>query len=167
MTRVALMGQTAKVDYFGPLLRANAPELEVVVWPDPAFREAEVAVGWNAPPGVYAQMPRLRLVHSIAAGVDNVIVGSSGYAEGGDAEGIALQRELGAVGDRTGIRIVGPNCNGIYSGTHRVSIGFNSGHERVHRPAYRPSDRPARRRQHRRRGRVAVPVREHGRPGRP
>ena len=67
-----------------------------------------------------------------AAGVSNVIVGSSGYAEGGDAEGIALQDALGAVGDRTGIRIVGPNCNGIYSGTHRVSIGFNSGHERVH-----------------------------------
>lgn len=68
-----------------------------------------------------------------AAGVSNVIVGASGYAEGGDDEGIALQLALGAAGARCGIRIVGPNCNGIYSGTHRVSIGFNSGHERVHR----------------------------------
>jgi len=75
MTRVALISQSAKLDYFVPLLREAAPELEVVVWPDPAFREAEVAMCWNAPAGVYAQMPRLRLVHSIAAGVDNVVAG--------------------------------------------------------------------------------------------
>jgi glyoxylate/hydroxypyruvate reductase A len=75
MTRVALISQSAKLDYFGPLLREAAPELEVVVWPDPGFREAEVAMCWNAPPGVYAQMPNLRLVHSIAAGVDNVVAG--------------------------------------------------------------------------------------------
>lgn len=75
MTRVALISQSAKLDYFGPLLREAAPELELVVWPDPAFREAEVAMCWNAPGGVYAQMPRLRLVHSIAAGVDNVVAG--------------------------------------------------------------------------------------------
>lgn len=75
MTRVALISQSAKLDYFGPLLREVAPELEVIVWPDPAFREAEVAMCWNAPAGVYAQMPRLRLVHSIAAGVDNVVAG--------------------------------------------------------------------------------------------
>lgn len=75
MTRVALISQSARLDYFGPLLREAAPELELVVWPDPAFREAEVAMCWNAPAGVYAQMPRLRLVHSIAAGVDNVVAG--------------------------------------------------------------------------------------------
>lgn len=75
MTRVALISQSAKLDYFVPLLREAAPELELVVWPDPAFREAEVALCWNAPAGVYAQMPRLRLVHSIAAGVDNVVAG--------------------------------------------------------------------------------------------
>jgi glyoxylate/hydroxypyruvate reductase A len=75
MTRVALISQSANLAYFGPLLQAAAPELDVVVWPDPAFREAEVAMCWNAPPGVYAQMPRLQLVHSIAAGVDNVVAG--------------------------------------------------------------------------------------------
>jgi glyoxylate/hydroxypyruvate reductase A len=75
MTRVTLISQSAKLDYFVPLLREAASELEVVVWPDPAFREAEVAMCWNAPAGVYAQMPRLRLVHSIAAGVDNVVAG--------------------------------------------------------------------------------------------
>ncbi|MES2533932.1 MAG: glyoxylate/hydroxypyruvate reductase A [Pseudomonadota bacterium] len=75
MTRVALISQSANLAYFGPLLQAAAPEIEVVVWPDPAFRDAEVAMCWNAPPGVYAEMPKLRLVHSIAAGVDNVVAG--------------------------------------------------------------------------------------------
>ena len=75
MTRVALISQSANLAYFGPLLQAAAPELDVVVWPDPAFREAEVAMCWNAPPGVYAEMPKLQLVHSIAAGVDNVVAG--------------------------------------------------------------------------------------------
>ena len=75
MTRIALISQSANLAYFAPLVQAAAPELDVVVWPDPAFREAEVAMCWNAPPGVYAQMPRLRLVHSIAAGVDNVVAG--------------------------------------------------------------------------------------------
>lgn len=65
-----------------------------------------------------------------AAGVGNVIVGSSGYAEGGDDEGIERQRALGAVADRTGIRIVGPNCNGLYNAVAGVSIGFNTGHQR-------------------------------------
>ena len=75
MTRVALISQSANLAYFGPLLQAAAPELDVVVWPEPAFREAEVAMCWNAPPGVYAEMPKLQLVHSIAAGVDNVVAG--------------------------------------------------------------------------------------------
>jgi len=65
-----------------------------------------------------------------AAGVRNVIVGSAGYAEGGEERGIERQRQLGEVADRTGIRVIGPNCNGIYSATNGVSIGFNSGHER-------------------------------------
>ncbi|MFM9926278.1 glyoxylate/hydroxypyruvate reductase A [Variovorax sp. H27-G14] len=77
MTRIALISQSARLDYFVPLLQAAAPELDVVVWPDPAFEDADVAMCWNAPPGVYAQMPRLRLVHSIAAGVDNVVAGQA------------------------------------------------------------------------------------------
>ncbi|MDM0010006.1 glyoxylate/hydroxypyruvate reductase A [Variovorax sp. J22G73] len=75
MTRIALISQSANLGYFAPLVQAVAPELEVVVWPDPGFREADVAMCWNAPAGVYAQMPKLRLVHSIAAGVDNVVAG--------------------------------------------------------------------------------------------
>jgi glyoxylate/hydroxypyruvate reductase A len=72
-TVVALLSHTAKLDFLRPMLVAANPALDVVVWPDPRCFDAEVAVCWNSPPGVYAQMPRLRLVHSIAAGVDNVV----------------------------------------------------------------------------------------------
>jgi glyoxylate/hydroxypyruvate reductase len=72
-TVVALLSHTAKLDFLRPMLEAANPSLDVVIWPDPRCFEAEVAVCWNSPPGVYAKMPKLRLVHSIAAGVDNVV----------------------------------------------------------------------------------------------
>jgi glyoxylate/hydroxypyruvate reductase A len=75
MTRVALISKSAKLGYFGPLLQERVPGLEVVVWPDAGLEDADVAVCWNAPAGVYAHMPKLRLIHSIAAGVDNVVGG--------------------------------------------------------------------------------------------
>ena len=73
MNRVALLSRSANLAYFQPLLNAIDPTLEIVTWPDPACLHADVAVCWNSPPGVYARMPALRLIHSIAAGVDNVL----------------------------------------------------------------------------------------------
>jgi len=75
MTTVALLSQSADLDFLRPLLQAVDPTLDVRTWPDPRCLEAEVAVCWQTPPGLYAQMPRLKLVHSIAAGVDNVVAG--------------------------------------------------------------------------------------------
>lgn len=74
-TTIALFSQSADLGFLVPLLEAAAPALDVAVWPDPRCARAEVAVGWDAPPGLYAQMPRLRLVHSLAAGVDNLLAG--------------------------------------------------------------------------------------------
>lgn len=74
-TLLALFSRRHDLSFLKPLLEAADPTLDIVRWPDPRFREAEVAVGWEVPPGLYAEMPRLRLVHSIAAGVDNVIAG--------------------------------------------------------------------------------------------
>lgn len=53
-------------------LAERLPGDEVLLWPHPRAAEAEVLVGWDVPPGIYAGMARLRLVHSIAAGTDNV-----------------------------------------------------------------------------------------------
>lgn len=49
-----------------------------------------------------------------ARGVRGVVVFSSGFAELGEA-GAALQERLRAVGRRTGMRILGPNCLGAVS----------------------------------------------------
>ncbi len=62
------------------------------------------------------------------AGLKAVIVGSAGYAESLDAGGAERQHELQRVAAAEGIRIVGPNCNGIYNAHHPVSIGFNTSH---------------------------------------
>jgi len=84
-TRVVLFSRSADIGYIGEALRAACPVLDVVRWPDPACASAEVAIGWDAPPGIYQQLPALKLVHSIAAGVDNLI-------EGQDLQGVPLCR---------------------------------------------------------------------------
>lgn len=63
-----------------------------------------------------------------AAGMKTVIVGSAGYAESLDAGGQERQRNLQRVAREAGIRIVGPNCNGIYNANLPLSIGFNTSH---------------------------------------
>jgi acyl-CoA synthetase (NDP forming) len=62
------------------------------------------------------------------AGLKTVIVGSAGYAESLDAGGAARQRELRQIAREEGIRVVGPNCNGIYNAHLPLSIGFNTAH---------------------------------------
>ena len=47
-------------------------------------------------------------------GVAGAQIHSSGFAEMGSPEGIALQKEVAAIA-REGIRVVGPNCFGIHS----------------------------------------------------
>jgi acetate---CoA ligase (ADP-forming) len=62
------------------------------------------------------------------AGLKTVIVGSAGYAESLNAGGLARQQDLQRIAAEEGIRIVGPNCNGIYNAHAPVSIGFNTSH---------------------------------------
>jgi len=75
MTTVALLSRSANLDFLRPLLLAADPTLDIATWPDPRCLDAEVAACWQSPPGIYERMPNLRLVHSIAAGVDNVVAG--------------------------------------------------------------------------------------------
>ena len=69
-----------------------------------------------------------------AAGLKAVIVGSAGYAESLDAGGEARQKELQRIAVEAGIRVVGPNCNGIYNAHHPVSVGFNTSHAKRQTP---------------------------------
>jgi acetate---CoA ligase (ADP-forming) len=68
------------------------------------------------------------------AGLKAVIVGSAGYAESLEAGGAERQRELQRIAAEEGIRIVGPNCNGIYNAHAPVSIGFNTAHAKRQKP---------------------------------
>jgi acyl-CoA synthetase (NDP forming) len=68
------------------------------------------------------------------AGLKAVIVGSAGYAESLDAGGAERQAELQRAAAEEGIRIVGPNCNGIYNAHHPVSVGFNTSHAKRQAP---------------------------------
>jgi glyoxylate/hydroxypyruvate reductase A len=72
---IAFLSRTASLEYFRPLMAGALPHAEISVWPDPRCLDAEVAVCWNPPPDIYTRMPRLRLIHSIAAGVDNLLDG--------------------------------------------------------------------------------------------
>lgn len=64
-----------------------------------------------------------------AAGAKVAIVGSAGFAEAGD-DGARLQTELQDTARRADIRLVGPNCNGIYRTANGLALGFNTGHAR-------------------------------------
>ena len=67
-------------------------------------------------------------------GMKAVIVGSAGYAESLDAGGAERQAELQRIARQEGIRIVGPNCNGIYNANLPLSIGFNTSHAKRQTP---------------------------------
>ena len=61
-------------------------------------------------------------------GVRVAIVGANGFAELGTEEGRARQAELTAVARASGMRIVGPNTNGILNASHPLSLGYNTSH---------------------------------------
>jgi acyl-CoA synthetase (NDP forming) len=68
------------------------------------------------------------LIECRQAGVKVAIIGASGFAEGVDQAGVARQAELSRVANELGIRIVGPNCNGVYNANIGLALGFNAAH---------------------------------------
>jgi acyl-CoA synthetase (NDP forming) len=68
------------------------------------------------------------------AGARAAIIAAAGFAESGTAQGRARQASLADAAAATGIRVLGPNCNGIYNATDSVSIGFNTAHGLAHPP---------------------------------
>jgi len=76
-----------------------------------------IAIPASAIPGV--------LEECIAKGVRAVHIFSSGFSESGEEEGIRLEQEIVARARRGGIRIIGPNCMGLYNPSARLSFGYN------------------------------------------
>lgn len=100
-------------------------------FPDLASAPEQIDVAFLAIPAEAA----VQAVRDAArAGLKAVIVGSAGYAESLDAAGAERQEELARIAREEGIRIVGPNCNGIYNAHHPLSIGFNTSHAKRQAP---------------------------------
>lgn len=60
------------------------------------------------------------------AGVRTVIVGASGFAETGASEDKQRQTELAEIARKAGMRMLGPNTNGILNTVDRMLLGYNS-----------------------------------------
>jgi len=73
MTKLVLISRDYDMSHLVPPILHAAPELDVVMHGAPSADDAEIAVCWNPPEGALASLPNLRLVHSIAAGVDNIL----------------------------------------------------------------------------------------------
>jgi len=67
-----------------------------------------------------------------AAGMPFAVIFASGFSETGE-DGERLQREVVAVARRAGVRLIGPNCQGLMNIADGVHVGFG--------PAYRHSYR--------------------------
>ena len=59
-----------------------------------------------------------------AKGVAGAIVYSSGFAELGNEERTAAQREIARIAQATGMRVIGPNCVGIINFNSKVGMHF-------------------------------------------
>ena len=60
-----------------------------------------------------------------AAGVGGCIIYASGFAETGDADKIALQHRLAAIGRAADMRIVGPNAFGLINNLSKAGMSFS------------------------------------------
>ena len=61
-------------------------------------------------------------------GVRSLIIGSTGFAELGTDQGRARQDEIVRIARASGMRVVGPNTNGIFNASDRLSLGYNTSH---------------------------------------
>jgi acyl-CoA synthetase (NDP forming) len=60
-----------------------------------------------------------------AKGVGAVVIFSAGFNEAG-AEGVARQQQLSAIIERTGMRVIGPNCLGAFNSRNGAWLSFTT-----------------------------------------
>ncbi|MFF7477022.1 acetate--CoA ligase family protein [Streptomyces sp. NPDC008092] len=108
-----------------PVNRRGGEVRGLPVYPDVASLPGPADVAYVLVPADAA----VEAVRELAkAGTKVAIVSAAGFGETGTETGRARESALTQVAAETGMRIVGPNCNGIYSAAHDVSIGFNTAH---------------------------------------
>ena len=62
------------------------------------------------------------------AGVRTLVIGANGFAEQGTEAGRQRQAEIDAIAAAAGMRILGPNTNGIYNTAASLALGYNAAH---------------------------------------
>ncbi|QCI66775.1 2-hydroxyacid dehydrogenase [Phreatobacter stygius] len=73
MTSIALISERGVLSFLSAQLETALPGATFRHWPETGAAEAEIAICWAPPKGALASMPNLRLIHSIGAGVDNIL----------------------------------------------------------------------------------------------
>jgi len=66
-------------------------------------------------------------------GIPFAVIFASGFAETG-AEGEALQRTLSETARRAGVRLIGPNCQGVMNIADRIHVGFGPPYRLTYKP---------------------------------
>ncbi|MGE6741839.1 2-hydroxyacid dehydrogenase [Allorhizobium pseudoryzae] len=69
---IALVSSTLDLNFLKNAFETSGLNVHLSLYPEDGFDAADVAVAWNPPHGLLATMPNLRLIHSIAAGLDNI-----------------------------------------------------------------------------------------------
>lgn len=140
---VALLGATGRADnpMARPLRWLAERGFAGSVWPvNPKYDELGGLACYPSladVPGpvdlVLALVPAARAEDAVrtagAAGAAAVVVFASGFAEVGD-DGAALQRRLVAAARESGVRVLGPNCQGLLYAPSRLFATFSAAAER-------------------------------------
>lgn len=73
MKILAIAGAHLHKTPLAELLRARLPDWTIVPSTEESARQATVAACWDHPPGTWSHLRSVRLIHSIGAGVDNLL----------------------------------------------------------------------------------------------
>lgn len=115
------------------------------VWPiNPAGEDIEglrcyrsLADVPEAPDCVFLAIPASAVVETVreaaAIGAKAMVIGASGFAESGTDEGKARQAEITRIAREHGIRMLGPNTNGLLNNDDHVPLGYNTSHAEQHK----------------------------------
>lgn len=138
---VALIGAAHTEEKLGGVILKNLLKFKGAVYPvNPKYGEL---MGLKAYPSAHdipepadlaiimrpaAEVPQI--LRELAGKAKSVIIASSGFAEIGENE---IQDEVIKAGKEAGLRILGPNCMGIYNPSHKLDTFFLPD-ERLKRP---------------------------------